>query len=241
VNSRIRAVLPTFAAIVAVALFCVAGVWQLRRAEEKRALQAEYDRRATEAPIVIGSERQSAEALQFHRIEATGRYEAEYQILLDNRMHQGVPGYHVLTPLRIADGEMRVLVNRGWVALGADRSQLPVIDPPAGAVTVRGIATVPHLGFTLGDPMPLSRNAPAVWQQPDLAHYAAEAPFPIQPVLVLLDPASEAGGLVRSWPRLDTGIAVHQAYAFQWFMLALAALVLYAVLTVRAVRRRSRS
>jgi surfeit locus 1 family protein len=236
-----RAVVPTFAAIVAIALFCVLGVWQLQRAEEKRALQAGYDRRATAAPVTVATERQAAAALQFHRVEATGRYEAEYQILLDNRMHQGVPGYHVLTPLRIADGEMRVLVNRGWVPLGADRSQLPAIDPPAGVVKVRGIATVPQLGFTLGEPAPLSRSAPAVWLQPDLAHYAGEAPFPIQPVLVLLDPASEAGGFIRSWSRLDTGIAVHQAYAFQWFMLALATLVIYAVLTVRAARRRNPS
>lgn len=227
---------PTLAVLVLVPLFLFLGYWQLERAEEKRALQAEYDRRATQDPVRIGAEWQPAEAFQFYRVEATGRYDTEYQILLDNRVHRGVPGYHVLTPLRIRESEMRVLVNRGWVPLGTDRQRLPAVDPPAETVTVRGIATVPHEGFTLGEPSALSRDRPTVWQSLDLERYAREAGFPVQPVVVLLDPQAP-GGFVREWARLDTGIAVHQGYAFQWFALAAAVLVGYVVLMRRQLRR----
>jgi surfeit locus 1 family protein len=232
-----RRAVPTVAALMLVASFCALGAWQLQRADEKRELQADYDRRASQAAVQVGQRVQPPEALQFYRVEARGVYDVGYQVLLDNRVHDGVPGYHVLTPLRIGDGETRVLINRGWVPLGADRRQLPVVDPPAGTVAVRGLGTVPRDGLALGQPPPLAQDRPVVWAQFNLARYAAAAPFALQPVVVLLDPASDAGGYVRVWARLDAGIAVHQGYAFQWFALALAAVVGYIVLTVRAARR----
>lgn len=233
---RRGAVLPTLVAAALIPLFASLGYWQLERAQEKRLLQAEYDRRASEPPVRIGAERQSARAFQFYRVEATGRYDTEYQILLDNRVHRGVPGYHVITPLRIRDSETRVLVNRGWIALGPDRQRLPALDTPTETLTVRGVATVPHEGFTLGEPSPLTRDVPTVWQQLDLERYAREAGFPVQPVVVLLDPEAP-GGYVREWARLDAGIAVHHGYAFQWFALAAAVLAGYLVLMRRYLRR----
>ncbi|BAU47041.1 surfeit locus 1 [Sulfurifustis variabilis] len=236
VNVRRGALLPTLVALLLIPVFVFLGYWQLERAREKRDLQAEYDRRASQEPVRIGGEWQSAEEFQFYRVEATGRYDTEYQILLDNRVHRGAPGYHVLTPLRIRDSEMRVLVNRGWVPLGPDRRQLPAIETPTDALTVRGVATVPHEGFTLGEPSPLTRGKPTVWQQLDLERYTREVGFPVQPVVVLLDPQAP-GGFVREWARLDTGIAVHQGYAFQWFALAAAAFVGYIALMRRYGRR----
>ena len=227
---------PTLAALLLIPLFCFLGFWQLSRAEEKRALQAEYDKRASEAPIELTDAPRPADALQFFRVQARGAYEPSYQVLWDNRIHQGVAGYHVITPLRIAGSDMRVLINRGWVAAGADRTTLPAIEPPTEPLMVTGTAVVPHADFVLGELDALKRDAVTVWQQLDLARYAAQVEWPLQPVVILLDPESP-GGFVREWARLDAGIAVHQGYAFQWFSLAAAVLVLYFVLLVRARRR----
>lgn len=231
-----KLLLPALAAFVFAGIFCALGFWQLHRAEEKSALQAEYDRRALHVPIALRSTVLPAEALQFFRVEAKGFYERDYQVLLDNRVHHGVAGYHVHTPLRIAGGETRVLVNRGWVPLGADRSQLPIIDPPRGEVTVSGVAVLPRAGFALGTPDALRPDGVTTWQQLDLARYEAETGFALQPIVILLDPQSPAGGFVRDWVRLDAGIAVHQGYAFQWFALAATVIVLLGYWTVRASR-----
>jgi len=75
-----------------------------------------------------------------------------------------------------------------------------------------------------------------VWQQLDLARYTNAVGWPMQPIVVLLDPQGP-GGYLREWSRLDVGVAVHQGYAFQWFALAAAVIVLYGVLMVRAIRR----
>lgn len=229
-----KSLVPTLAALFAIALFCGLGFWQLQRADEKRALQEEYDRRASEPAIVLSPTVRSPSELQFFRVQATGVYDDGYQLLLDNRSHHGAPGYHVVTPLRIDGGDTRVLVNRGWIALGTDRAHPPSAEPPRGQVTVSGVAVVPKEGFYLGDLDPLQAEGPTVWQQLDLARYAKERSIALQPVVILLDPANSAGGYLREWARLDTGIAVHQGYAFQWFVLAAGVVVLYSVLSLRA-------
>ena len=149
-------------------------------------------------------------------------------------MHQGRVGYHVITPLRLENSEARLLVNRGWVAIGEGRDRLPAVDAPAGLQQVSGVATVPaEKYFTLREPDPLDRGWQRVWQNMDMARYGAAVPFPVQPVVVLLDPTSGAGGFTREWSRLDAGISVHQGYAFQWFMLAAGLAAIYLFMSLR--------
>ncbi len=219
---------PTLAVAVLLPAMVALGLWQLHRAEEKRALQEEYDARARGPAVRIEPRLQRAADLRFYRVVAHGRYETANQLYIDNRVHQGRAGYHVVTPLRIEDSEVRVLVNRGWVAPGPDREHLPAAPVSDGAQEVTGIATVPaDKPFRLGPEDALRDDGRTVWQHVDLARFAAGVRYPVQPVVVLLDPQSPAGGLTRDWNRLDAGIAVHQGYAFQWFALAVTLLALY--------------
>lgn len=226
----------TVLVIVLFPAFLALGFWQLERAAEKERLQAEYDARAAGPAVRIEPRVQSAGALQFYRVMVLGRYEPEYQVLIDNRVHRGQAGYHVITPLKIEGGEARALVNRGWIPLGPDRSRRPDIETPQGLQEITGVATVPaEKIFTLGDPAPVGPERPPLWLHMDMERYAEIAPFPVQPVVVLLDP-EVPGGFVREWARLDAGIAVHYGYAFQWFALAAALAAGYLFIGLRAAR-----
>ncbi|HKQ30250.1 MAG TPA: SURF1 family protein [Burkholderiales bacterium] len=230
------------AAIVAlfVPIFVGLGAWQLQRADQKQALQQEYDRRSSEAPLKLGAQPHTAEELRYRRLTVRGRYDPDYQILIDNRVHRGVVGYFVLTPLRIEGSDTRVLVNRGWVSIGAGRQHLPEVTPPSGVQDIAGVATLPiERAFTLGDAVPEGRGWHPVWQFVDMKRYVDSVPFLAQPVVVLLD-AHVAGGYVREWPRLDTGIALHHGYAVQWFALAALAAVITGLLIRRSLPPRSR-
>lgn len=219
--------IPTLATVVLLPLFVSLGFWQLDRAEQKRALQAEYDARLLDEEVLIGTDVQSPEDLRFYKVVAHGSYDTDYQILLDNRVHRGQPGYYVVTPLKVQGSDVRVLVNRGWIPLGESRARLPSIPTPKGKQEIAGVATVPlERRFSLGGEATRGQWQ-IVWPYLDLQRYANAVPFPIQPVVVLLDPTSSAGGFVREWARLDTGIATHQGYAFQWFTLALALVTIY--------------
>lgn len=225
--------LPTLAVAALLPLFIAAGLWQLDRADQKQRLQAEYDARANAPPITLAATPQRAEDLRFFKIVARGVYEPEYQILIDNRVHQGQAGYYVITPMRIADSATRVLVNRGWVPLGRDRATLPDAPVPAGVQEAVGTATVPLAHpFTLGQVEDPRGVWPKVWQHLDLERFRQRVPFAVQPVVILLEPAA-SGGFVRQWARLDVGIATHQGYAFQWFSLAVALLAVYFFVNVR--------
>jgi surfeit locus 1 family protein len=233
--SYLRRWLPTAAVWLLVPVFLMLGLWQLQRADEKRHLQEEYDARSRGPAVRVEPRVQAGEDLRFYRVEATGRYDPDHQFLLDNRVHHGRVGYHVITPLRIGDSEVRVLVNRGWIALGESRDRPPAFDTPRDSVTITGVATVPsEKGYR-----PQAASAPggkweAVWPYLDMKRYAQAVSFPVQPVVILLDPENPTG-FTREWSRLDAGIAVHQGYAFQWFALAVALVGLYLL-----VRRRAR-
>jgi surfeit locus 1 family protein len=224
---------PTLATLLLLPLLAGLGQWQLQRAAAKQQLQDELDRYQQAPARVLAPAVEDAEALRFRPVTVRGRYETAHQILLDNRVHRGQAGYHVLTPLRIENSGVRVLVNRGWVATGPDRRQLPAIDTPSQTVEINGVAMIPSRGIRLGAAHAADAGWPTLWQYLDMAEYAQAVPFPVQPVVVLLDPHSPAGGLVRDWARLDAGIRTHQGYALTWFSLALALLAIYFVTNTR--------
>lgn len=225
---------PTLAVAFLLPLLLYLGYWQIERAQEKRVLQAEYDARATGPAIQVEPRLQRPAELQFYRVVARGYYETDHQVLIDNRVHQGRVGYDVITPLRLQDSDMRLLVNRGWIPQGEDRSHLPDFETPKGLQEIIGVATVPsEKYFTLASPAPLDHGWRTLWENMDMERYAAAVPFPVQPVVVLLDPKSPAGGFTRDWMRLDAGIAIHKGYAFQWFMLAATLVAIYLFMSLR--------
>jgi surfeit locus 1 family protein len=231
--------LATLGVIVLLPVLVSLGFWQLGRAEQKRAIQAEYDARSLDERVEIGSRLQPPDDLRFYRVVAHGTYEPQYQILIDNRVQDGRVGYYVITPLRIGGSSTLVLVNRGWVPMGETRDDLPKADVPTGMLEITGVATVPSdKFFTLSEPPAPKGKWQRVWQHMDMKRFAAAVPYPAQPVVILLDPESPAGGFVRRWARLDTGIAVHEGYAFQWFILAVTLFVAYLIYGLRAAQKR---
>lgn len=223
--------LPAVAALFFALLTAWLGQWQLGRAEEKRARQAALDAVGRLPVVDLNAAGPGWPALLYRRVRLTGRFDAAHQIYLDNRMHQGRPGYHVLAPLDFAGG--LVLVNRGWLPTAADRAATPLAPPPAVLVTLEGVLVPARERYLelAADPEP-----GPVWQNLDLDRYRAW--LGAQPPAVLLLQTSPAGdGLLRDWPRPDVGVARHLGYAVQWFAMTAAILGLYAYYGIWRGRR----
>lgn len=223
---------PSVLVTVATIAFCVLtvslGLWQTQRAAEKEALQAERDRRAAEPPLPLPPRLIAAEDYALRRVVARGEYADRFTILLDNRVHRGRAGFHVLSPLRLAGGNVHVLVNRGWIAAGRTREELPQVAAPTGEQSVEGIAMTPS-----GRVYELSAGTMEgrVWQNLVLDRYRAWSGLELQPVVI--QQANDArNGLVRDWDRPDVGADRHRSYALQWFSLATLSAVLYVVLNL---------
>ena len=229
--------LPAVVAVALLALMLWAGFWQLGRAEDKRRAIVEETYRGSRPPLVVdgafaaGSE---PARLRHRRAEFTGRYRVDRQYLLDNRTHHGVAGYHVLTPMRLEGGDVHVLVNRGWVPVGAHRARLPDVAVSGDTLTEEGlIVEPPGSGLELGPAGYDDRGWPRVVQRVDLARIEAELGAPLLPFVIRLSPAS-AHGYLRDW-RLRAGLSPerHLGYAVQWFAMAAALAILCVIVCVR--------
>jgi surfeit locus 1 family protein len=222
-------------AVALAAAACAAGIalgnWQVGRAQEKRALGAQLAQAMGESPRDITNEKADPETLVHKRVAARGRFVDEHTVFLDNKLRRGQPGYEVLTPLRL--NGTHVLVNRGWVAAGRTREQLPEVPVPAGVVRIEGVALA-HL------PRALAAGPAAagkVRQNVELDAFAKETGLGLQPIVIeQYSPADD--GLVRDWPRPDVGVEKHESYALQWYSLAVLAVVLLIVLSIRRDRAR---
>lgn len=215
---------------LAVAAGCVQlGNWQYGKAERKQAAQALLDQRSTDAPVSLGNTPADADSLRSRPVLIRGRFETERQFLVDNRVHREQAGYHVITPFHIDGGNMRVLVNRGWIPASARHTDIPAVDTPNGPLELRGTAVVPGTRFfTLGG-NDNDRNWQPVWQNLDLARFVRLVPWPVQPVVVQLDAAAPAG-FVRDWPRPDERLERHLSYAYQWYGFAASAVLIWLAL-----------
>ena len=224
--------LPTLAMLVAVVVCAAAGHWQQGRMHDKEALRAQMDVALRMAPVDLAGVPDAVDwaSLRYRRVVAAGAYRAGSQIFVDNRVHDGRAGYHVVTPLELADGRV-VLVNRGWVVQGVSRALLPDVAAPGGAVTVVGRIAVPGPGY-----LELRHEAEAgpVWQNLDPARFAAATGIGVLPVVIeqTVAPVPD-DGLVRDWPAPDFGIDKHRIYMAQWYAFAALALVLWLVLNFR--------
>lgn len=235
--NRVRlAALPTLATILAIVVFVWAGNWQGSRMHEKQALRAQLDAAGAADPMAVAALPANSDwaSLRYRPVAAAGEYDARRQILVDNKVHAGRAGFHVVTPLVLADGRA-VLVNRGWVAQGPSRSVLPEVPPPPGPVTVRGRIAMPVVGyFELA-----AETAPGpVWQNLDPGRFAAATGRPVLPVVVeATAPPVPDDGLVRDWPAPDLGIEKHRIYMLQWYALAALAAGLWLFFFARRWRR----
>ena len=219
-RSRVLAALGMAAVM---ALTTSLGLWQLRRADEKRALQAQAERAAQQTPLRIGQD-PLPDPVDGAPVALVGRFLPQASVFIDNRTHQGVAGFHVLTPVRIAGSSEQVMVLRGWVARDpVDRNRLPPITTPEGEVTLTGIAER-QLARTLElaaarPPAPGER----LWQNFDPAVFTAWSGLSLLPLVVRQAPGGVDDGLVRQWRNAGADVDKHLGYAVQWFAMAAAA------------------
>jgi len=220
--------------------FASLGQWQLRRAEASGATRAQFADGQTEAPLAA-LPTALTEADRFRRVEVRGEYLVQTQFLLDNMLLDGVAGYHVLTPLRLAGRSEHVLVNRGWVPVGRDRRVLPQVAVGGEPRTVSGkLERLPRPGLRLGASSDVSERDEelVVLQYPTATELRERLGEPLYDYQLLLDPAA-AEGYVRDWQAPGIAPERNLAYAVQWLALAVCAVAAALVMAYRTVRRKT--
>jgi surfeit locus 1 family protein len=242
IGSRVFAprLFTTLLAIVLIALLISLGRWQLRRADEKRAL---FDSFAAGTDATQTIELRTPSVRRYQHVGASGHYDPTRQILIDNMVNAERAGYFVITPFALAGGGW-VLVNRGWVPLGASRAERPAIPVSSDMRQVRGRADhMPSPGIQMGTKAVLAPPYPVVAAFPsrnEIARLLGESSWTSATDLVLLDPG-EPDGYVRDWSPPGFPPMRHIGYAVQWFALALTLFILWVVTNLRRPGDRTRA
>lgn len=226
----------TLLTVVLLAAFVSLGRWQWHRGVDKQQLWEQFEH--APAPALTSQPPNFDSGDRFSRVAFHARYEPAHQFLLDNRIHDGQPGYEVLTPAVLNDGR-RILVNRGWVAFTGYRDRLPDVSLPAGAeTTISGrIDELPAAGLASGRAPPSADDPwPKVTSFPTHEELEQALGQKISRRILLLDAGVEgAGNLVRQWSPPGLAPDRHFSYAIQWWGFALVLLVLYFGLNFRKV------
>ncbi|GGT26953.1 MULTISPECIES: SURF1 family protein [Streptomyces] len=233
----------TLVALVLIPVMVKLGFWQYHRHERRVAQNELIEANLAAEPVPVASVTSPGHRVPradwWRAVTATGTYDTAHEVVVRMRTsNDDRLGFHVLTPLLLADGRA-VLVNRGWVPGGADsRSHPQVPPPPAGEVTVTGRLKADETsgGSGIKDRKGLPDRQVMLINSGQQAEALGRAV--LGGYLELTGPLPADGSPEGIGDPDHDSIGAHMAYAVQWWLFAAGVPVGWAVLVRRERRDR---
>ena len=247
-----RRTLPLLATVVMLAGLLSLGFWQVERLAWKEDLLARIEQRVSAEPLVLASADDIAQlrraAHDYHPavIDAARSGNSVFWFTqIENAPANIAPadrvGYHVLTPVRFADGT-HILLDEGFVParlkdqIGADQS----LRQEAGQNLMQSLPVVirwPDARTIFAAENDLERGLVYVRDAPQIGRH-----FGISLPPVIVEAANVPAGAEPPWPRGgQTRISLsnrHLEYAFTWFALAAVLVFISGLWHMRGRRKR---
>jgi cytochrome oxidase assembly protein ShyY1 len=199
--------------------------WQLARRAEAVAANTKVEQNYDSTPVGIDSLIPRLDSFsprdEWRQVELTGRYLRDEQVLARTRPLAGNPGFEVLVPLELPDGDV-FIVDRGWVPVGTDQDAPDSVPAaPDGTVTV-------VVRLKPGEPRLPGRSAPpgqiATIELDDISALLDRPTYTgAYGLMVSENPAPATRPKALPKPAIDEG--PHLSYAFQWIVFAILGIV----------------
>lgn len=210
------------------------GFWQLERADEKaRIALSQAQRAAAPARPLAALAALPASDLAYRQVTVSGYFQPDVVIFLDNQIRDGRYGHDVYAVFVDEPSGLATLLNRGWVSGDAARRSLPEVAVPDGRHILTASIYIPP-----GDPYLLAADSIASLDEPLLVQYANTAALreligehtghSLFPHELRLAP-DQPLGFRRDWVVVNVSPQKHRGYAVQWFTMAAALLVFFAL------------
>ena len=217
------------------------GFWQLRRLDERKALNASVRENSSSQPVPLPADLDPAavDDLVWRPFVVEGHYREGADVLVANRALEGQPGYWLVTPLEPDDGSAPVAIVRGFVTRTlVSQGDVSEAVAPTGHVRVTGYAQESRSGGRFATGLE-DGSLPSI-SRVDLdalgEHWGSDlAPVWLQ--LAVQDPPVPTGTLTPvPLPQQDNG--PHLSYAIQWFIFSTIAIIGYPLILRRNARAR---
>lgn len=220
---------PTVFTVFALFVMLGLGVWQVERLAWKTTLIATRTAHLA-GPLLRDPGAVDPARQVYRRLRLRGRFLHDKEMYLAARSLRGHLGFHVVTPLRLADGSA-VLVDRGFVPFEAKDPARRPRGQRAGEVMVTGVI---RRGGRSSVFTPGNRPDRNIWYTVDLRAMARHAGLSrIAPYFVEADATDNPGGLPVGGQTRTRWPNDHLQYAITWFALAIALMVIYVIYHLR--------
>jgi cytochrome oxidase assembly protein ShyY1 len=239
-------VILTLIGLVLIPTMIELGFWQFHRHQHRVAQNTLIAKNLEAKPVPVTELTSPGHTVPradyWRQATATGTYDAAHEVVVRRRTSaDDRVGFHVLTPLILADGRA-VLINRGWIPAAADQRAFPSVPPaPKGTVTVTGRLKADETTKASG----IKDLAGLPPRQVMLISSAQQAKALGRTVLggyleqTAPEPAGSSPELIPD-PDHDS-IGAHMAYAVQWWLFTAAVPVGWVILVRREKRDREAS
>ena len=212
--------------------------WQLDRAEFKDTLQQKIEHRKSLSAVDFNALPDSSEQRRYLPTTFFAEVDAQHNFLLDNKIVNGRVGYHVFTPVKITD-KKAILVARGFIKMGITREQLPDIETANGRLEFKGLLDLPpSRALLLAENVHQTNTWPMVLQYVDLTEISEILGYELYDMVLWLnheETVINQTPLEYDLPVLNLNSAKNNGYAFQWFALSIALLVIYIVVNTKRI------
>ncbi|XP_071628773.1 surfeit locus protein 1 isoform X3 [Temnothorax longispinosus] len=207
------------------------GTWQIKRWRWKLDLIENLKQRTSAEPIDLPTDLNELKDKEYYRMKVKGKFLYEREFLIGPRSlilngeavsekgggifsRKSGTGYYVITPFRLEDRDLTIMVNRGWIPRH-DRSTFKMGNKITDTVEIIGI-----IRATEKRPQFMPDNAPAkgVWHYRDLdamAKVAESEPIYIELLAEYGTPQGPIGGQTKVTLRNE-----HLSYIITWYSLS---------------------
>lgn len=219
-------ILPTVVTAVLLYTMLTLGQWQKEKGEYINNQQTKINDRRNLSPVSMQELPHEPEDQVFIPVIVSGTFDAEHHFYFDNRIVNGFAGYDIFTPFRMDDGHT-ILVNRGWLKQGRTRQELPEFDTVTTPVSFKALVDrPPSKDFMLAENVHNQLAWPMVLQYIDTGEMSKMLGYEVMPMILRLDKDADHG-FHREIPVMNLDHAKNTGYAFQWYAMSAALLLIY--------------
>ncbi|WP_339140602.1 SURF1 family protein [Pseudoalteromonas galatheae] len=221
-----RSKTPILAALIVVLLCGSLSYWQLQRAQQKHVLQQKIERKKAQ-DVINGQQATPLPLTQSINAEVsiTGSFVDGTVWYLDNQVVKGRIGFDVVGIFKISKTDEHLAVNLGFVPQQASRVPT-AFSLPTGTVSLPVyIKSSENKRFTLAKSAADEATTQPVIQYIDVNYLSKESDKPLLPLIAYMTENRLAGTEPHYQPVVMSP-QKHEAYALQWLLIALAALVI---------------
>jgi surfeit locus 1 family protein len=203
------------------------GSWQVERLKWKQGIITALAEANAKTPLTaLPKDEAELATLQFRKIRLSGTWRSDLEFHIAPRYFKNQFGYHVITPLKLADDRV-VMVNRGWIPGKKKDLNARPESRAKGLTTINGIV---RIGAERNYFSPVNQPEKNIWFGRDVEKMAQSASLnntiPAMVDVVGTQDVTQLPVPSDGTIRLKND---HLSYIITWFGIALGILVIFVV------------